>query len=262
MEEREGFVENSKVALKGVANGIFGSFVYELIISVIITLMVTINIENNNPGATEEQLKTLVNSAFDSFPFSLIISCLSSIAILSVFIAIIKFSKFKELCKKALSFKSLKYGFICGLCIMGFSILYNSSIVSIFNLEDAGNANQEGVIELIKDNLFLGFLSAVVLAPLVEELTYRYCLFGEVSKKKKWVGYLISGIAFMLMHSVSSFVSCGFSKELLVELLYLPPYLFSGLALCYVYDKSNNLGSSFFAHMFNNLISFLGIVCL
>ena len=229
MEEREGFVENSKVAFKGIANGIFGSFVYELIISVIVTIMITTNVTNRNPGATEEELNTLVNMAFDSFPFSLIISCLSSLAVLVVFIVIIKFSKFKELCKKAISFKSLKYGFICGLCIMGFSILYNSSIITIFNLEDAGNANQEGVIVLIKENVILGFLSVVVLAPLVEELTYRYCLFGEMAKKKKWVGYLISGIVFMLMHSVSSFISYGFSKELLIgpEILPLAIHLFS-----------------------------------
>ena len=262
MEEREGFVENSKVAFRGIANGIFGSFIYELIISIFISIMVTTTVASKNPGATEEELDILVNKTFDSFPFSLIISCLASAVVLGVFIAIIKFSKFKELCKKAISFKSLKYGFIGGLCIMGFSILYNSSIISIFNLEGSGNANQEGVVELIKSNLLLGFLSVVVLAPLVEELTYRYCLFGEFSKKKKWFGYLVAGIIFMIMHSISSFISYGFSKDLLVDFLYLPPYLFSGLALCYVYDKSNNLGSSFLAHMFNNLISFLGIVCL
>ena len=33
MEEREGFVENSKVAVKGIFNGVLGSFLYEIIIA-------------------------------------------------------------------------------------------------------------------------------------------------------------------------------------------------------------------------------------
>ena len=83
-----------------------------------------------------------------------------------------------------------------------------------------------------------------------------------IAKKKKWIGYVISGIVFAFMHSVSSFIEFGLSKDLLIDLLYLPPYLFSGLALCYLYDKSDNLGSGFIAHMLNNLISFLGVICL
>jgi len=170
------------------------------------------------------------------------------------------YQQLDEICKKAINSTTLKYGGIGVLCIIGFSIVYNSSIISIFNLGDSGNANQEGVVELIKSNAFLGFLSVVILAPIVEELTYRYCIFGATCKKKKWIGYLISSIVFMAMHSLSSFLSYGFSKQLLTEMLYLPPYLFSGLALCYLYDKTDNLGSSFIAHLLNNLISFLAIV--
>ena len=67
----------------------------------------------------------------------------------------------------------------------------------------------------------------------------------------------------MLMHSVASFVSVGeFNREFLIELIYLPPYLISGILLCYAYDKTDNLGSSMIAHSLNNLVSFLGIVLL
>ena len=40
MKEKEGFVKDSKVAVKGVLNGIFGSIVYEVIIMFIISLIV------------------------------------------------------------------------------------------------------------------------------------------------------------------------------------------------------------------------------
>lgn len=262
MGDREGFVENSKVAVKGIVNGIFGSFLYELILTFFASFVISVVVASKNPGATEEQLSALANNAFNSLPFALVISCLASFITVTIFCLIIKGDKIKSLCNNAINLKTLKYGALCALCIMGFSIVYNSSIMLAFNLESAGNSNQENVIELIKNNAFFAFLSVVVFAPIVEELTYRYCLFGETGKKQKWVGYLASAIVFMFMHSISSFVTYGLSKELFIEMLYLPPYLFSGLALCYVYDKSDNLGSSFIAHSLNNLISFLAIVCL
>ena len=188
MEERKGFVENSKVAIKGTANGIFGAFVYELIITMLFSVFVSTIVTSKNPGLTESELSTLINNTFDSFPFSILIMCVSSLVTLAVFVVIIKFDKFKQLIKDCIGFKPLKYGAICALCIMGFSILYNSAIIELFNLGDTGNANQEGVTNLIKSNAFLGFLSVVVLAPIVEELTYRYCLFGGTIKKKKWIG--------------------------------------------------------------------------
>ena len=156
----------------------------------------------------------------------------------------------------------MKYGFIGFLCIIGFSIIYNNAITDIFNLGDAGNSNQENVILMIKSNLFLGFLAVVILAPIAEELTYRYCLFGGVYRKNKKLAYFIAAFVFMFMHSVSSFLTYGFTKELLTEFLYLPPYLFSGVVLCYIYDKSDSLGSSALAHMLNNLLSFLAVVLL
>lgn len=261
-EERVGFVENSKIAVKGVVNGIIGSFIYELLLSVFISIMVSFAVASKNSGATKETLESLTEQALEAFPFSILVSCIGSIITLIVFAIIIKFDKFKEIFVKLINLQTLKYGAIGALCIMGFSIFYNSFVSTIFELGNTGNANQENVVELIKSNLFLGFLSVVILAPIVEELTYRYCLFGGTCKKRKWVGYLISGIVFAFMHSISSFLEYGLSKELLMDFLFLPPYLFSGLALCYLYDKSSNLGSSFVAHLLNNLISFLGIVCL
>ena len=262
MEEKDGFVENTKIAIKGIGNGIFGSIIYELLLYFLVSMIVMMAVASKNPNATQDELNNLVNNVFDSFSFNIIIGCLVSFITLIVFVYIIEFSKFKQLCKKAINLKTLKYGIIGSLCIMGFSIIYNSSIISIFNLDNTGNSNQESVVGLIKSNVFFGFMSVVVFAPIVEELTYRYCLFGAIAKKRKRIGYLVSAIVFGLMHGISSVMEYGFGKELLSEMLYLPPYLFSGLALCYLYDKSENLGSSVIAHMINNLISFLGVICL
>ena len=49
----------------------------------------------------------------------------------------------------------------------------------------------------LQNNAFFGFLSVVVFAPIVEELTYRYSLFGGVVRKKKWLAYVVSGVVFV-----------------------------------------------------------------
>lgn len=261
--EKEGFINDSKLAVKGSLNGILGTFAYELIVSLIISFIVTYAVSVNNPGLGSEQLEGLVNDAYSSFPFAIVISCLANIIALIVFVKIISLNKFKEIMKKAFNKKTVKYGCIVAFVLMGFSIVYNSLIVTIFNLSEAGNANQGNVIDLIISQPLLGFLSVVVLAPIVEEFTFRYCVFGGLYSKNKKLAYVVSGVVFMFMHSIASFTSAsGFNKEFLIELAYLPPYLFSGLALCYAYEKNNNIGASVVAHALNNLISFLSIVCL
>ena len=262
MEEKKSFVENSQVAIKGTINGIIGNILYEFILSLFFTMLISVFVAATNQGVTSDEFNSLTNNIFDSYPFGLIISCLVSCVTIGVFIYLIKWEKFKQLIKNSLNKKTLKYGCIGLLCIIGFSIIYNSSVAYIFKLDDSGNSNQENVIGLIKSNLALGFLSVVILAPIAEELTYRYCLFGGVYKKNKRLAYVIAALVFMFMHSISSFLTYGFTKNLLTEFLYLPPYLFSGLVLCYVYDKSDSLGSSVVAHMLNNFVSFLAVAML
>lgn len=262
MEEREGFVENSKVAIKGTINGILGSFIYETIIMLFFMVLINLIVSRNNPTLVGEELSKLADEKWNSFPFSILIMCISSIVTLAVSISIIKFDKFKELCKKAFSKKTLVYGALGLLSILMFSYIYSFILMAFFGVEGNSSSNQDGVVELIKSSYLLGFLAVVVLAPIVEELTYRYFLFGIASKKNKLLGYIIAGGFFALMHFVSSVSSYGFSKELLIDFIYLPPYLFSGLVLCYVYDKTNNIGSSLIAHTLNNLLAFLGVILL
>lgn len=263
MEEREGFIKDSSMAVKGGLNGIIGNVVYQFIVLMIISIFVSSVVAVKNPDVTGDNLQILVDKVYEGFPFSILISCLTSFITLIVFGVILKFETLKELFIKAFNKKTLKYGIICAICIMGVSIFYNSIVENVFKIGEGGNANQEGVVELIKSNVFLGFLSVVILAPIVEELTYRYCVFGGLLKYKKIVAYLVASLVFMAMHGISSYTSAGgFNKEFLIELVYLPPYLFSGLALAYVYDKSANIGSSTLAHFINNLVSFLAIVCL
>ena len=159
MEERDGFIKDSKVAVKGIINGVFGSTIYEIILVMFLSFVLSFIVSANNPGVSQSELQGLVDSAYNSFPYSILLSCLSSIVTLVVFVFIIKKETFIKLLKKACNLDALKYGVITGVCLMLFSIVYNNLAIIVFGLEGTGNANQEGVVSLIKSNMILGFLS-------------------------------------------------------------------------------------------------------
>lgn len=261
--EKESFIKDSKMAIKGAINGIVGSSLYEIIIFYIIAFIINGFVSANNAGADAETLAELVDKAYASFPYTILISCLASLVTFGVFIYIIKWENIKRIFKKMFSNNTIKWGSIIALGAITVSIMYNFIVSSLFDLQDIGNANQDNVISLIMSQPVLGFLSVVILAPIVEELTFRYCVFGGLYNKSKKVAYIVSSVIFMVMHSIASFMKIGaFNNELLMEFIFLPPYLISGILLCYAYDKTDNLGSSIIAHSLNNLVSFLSIVLL
>lgn len=161
------------------------------------------------------------------------------------------------------SYKKIKTSHImlilkCLGAMIAFSYVYNFLLL-IFNVDvSGGNANQSNVLALIKSNAFLSFITMVIMAPILEEITYRYFLFGGIAKyNRKWA-IVISGFIFMCVHAVASFTQDV--DNIFRELLLLPPYMFSGVALAYAYDKSESLATSTIIHALNNLISF--ILCL
>ena len=261
MNEKVEFVENSQIAFKGTVNGIIGSYIYNVIIAVFFSILASTIIAGQNPNIAQDELSVLSEDYYINH-FSVFATILGSIVTLITSIVIMKFSKFKKLCKKAINSKTILYGVAGFFSIIIFQLIFNI-FHSLIGLDSSGNSNQDSVVSLILNSPFLGFMLVVILSPLVEEIIYRYFLFGGLrKKKKKWVAYGVASIIFMFMHSISSFTEYGFSEKLLTEFLYLPGYLTSGLILCYVYDKSENLGSSYIAHMINNLLAFLGAILL
>lgn len=260
MKEKVEFVENSQIAFKGTVNGIIGSYIYNIIIAVFFSIVANSIIVGQNTDMAQEELSILSENYYIN-NFSVLATCLASVATLVTSIIIMKFSRFKELCKKAINSKTILYGIVGFFAILLFQFVFNI-FHGLIGLDSSGNSNQDSVVSLILNNPFFGFILVVVLSPLVEEITYRYFLFGGLKKKKKWVAYVVSAFIFMFMHSISSFSEYGLSEELLKDFLYLPGYLTSGLILCCIYDKSENLGSSYIAHMLNNLLAFLGAILL
>ena len=148
----------------------------------------------------------------------------------------------------------------------GFILLFAQSIYSIisgllFGQVDS-NANQEALVQLTNQSPIILFLLTVVLAPIFEEIVYRYSLFGLIHKRNRYLAYLICLVIFGFIHFDFSCFSSTEPDAIKVELLNLPAYLLSGGILCYAYEKEDSLISSIVAHTTNNLIAFIQIIAL
>ncbi len=93
-------------------------------------------------------------------------------------------------------------------------------------------------------------LCTVLLAPVVEELIFRKCIFKYFRRYGMWVPYLVSILLFTLPHMLST------TGDLVVWLLQCIPYAVAAGLLCAIYHKGKfNIWTCIFAHMLNNIVA-------
>ena len=121
---------------------------------------------------------------------------------------------------------------------------------------DEVNANQGLIEAFIHDYPFFGFISVAIMAPLVEELVFRFLLCKPIEQKYKWLGVAISAFVFGAIHLVAS-VQEG---TLLQDLPSLITYVGMGAVLGVRYKMSDNIASNMLAHGLYNAVSFMMIM--
>ncbi|ARJ51232.1 CPBP family intramembrane glutamic endopeptidase [Staphylococcus lutrae] len=113
--------------------------------------------------------------------------------------------------------------------------------------------NQEALTTLFHEPALLPviFLSLVVISPITEELLFRHLLIGVIGQK--------FGITFMGVVSIVFFAMLHMSAaHSPFEIL---PYLLLAILFVVTYIKSGcNIAVSIMMHMFNNGISFVGVI--
>lgn len=115
------------------------------------------------------------------------------------------------------------------------------------------NANQQTIVDYTKAYPILMFFVTVFIGPLCEEMTYRVGLFEAIKEKNEKVALIATSLIFAAIH-------ISFSDTTVeAELNALPVYIAIGLCLTYCYKK-HGLACSYVAHVFLNLMSFLGIL--
>ena len=131
------------------------------------------------------------------------------------------------------------------LLSLGLSNL-STGIIAIIDKDKFLNMiNDTSMLPTNNVELILCFISIVILAPVLEEITFRKVLFIRLSRK---LGFVISAVISSLIFGVGH----G-SLGILGAIAF-------GIGCCILYRKYNNIAASITVHMVNNLIA--GIIVI
>lgn len=146
------------------------------------------------------------------------------------------FKDYKENFKKYIKI-SFKY------YLRGIFIMYATNYILIFIFHLSKSVNELQNIELIKKSMITQAIIILLLAPFVEELVFRLG-FKKMTKDIKLYS-IITGVIFGFIHVITSLSNPAM-------ILLTIPYSAVGIALGYVFRKTNNIFSSIVIHMIHN----------
>ena len=143
------------------------------------------------------------------------------------------------------------YGLLYGVVTIGIEIAVSMIMNAILPADV--NSNQKLIINYTEAYPILMFFVTVFVGPLCEELTYRVGLYESLKEKNETLALIATSLIFAFIHISFS------DTTVQAELNALPVYIAIGFCLTYTYKKGG-LASSYVAHVFLNLISFLSIL--
>lgn len=128
--------------------------------------------------------------------------------------------------------------YLIGLAVM---MISNTIITLISNGGNSGN--QEAINEMFEVAPAYMYFSAVIFAPIVEELTFRQAIKYIIPNKILFI--IVSGLLFGGLHVIGT-------TEVWTDLLYLVPYSALGVAFAYILQKTNNILVTIGLHFMHN----------
>lgn len=143
--------------------------------------------------------------------------------------------------------KYFKYWFLI-LVLMAFS----NGIITLINKAEISN-NQEAINDMFKRLPIYTYILSVFLAPIIEELVFRFCFMKIFNNKYLYM--ILSGIIFGLFHIIGSFESA-------YDFLFLVPYSIPGLIFAYILYDSKNIFNTMWLHFVHNGISMLASIII
>ncbi len=156
----------------------------------------------------------------------------------------------KELKQEFQKFKgNFKENFDAGLryWLMGLTIMVVTNVLISMFTPLQNSSNEMTVQALIATSPILMLLTAGVLAPIVEELTFRKAMRGIFTNK--WVFFIVSSFVFGLMHVIGS--------SNWYEYFYIISYGGLGFSFAYAYDKTDTIFTPITIHMLHNTLLIL-----
>ena len=145
--------------------------------------------------------------------------------------------------------------YFCQAVILGFVAYYacNWATAWLVRLLVPGfaNYNDEAIAAMSKGNYFLMVIGTCVLVPPVEECLYRGLIFRNLYGKSRWAAYIVSILAFAIIH-ILGYIGKYSALELLMAVL---QYLPAGLCLAWSYAKADTIFAPVLIHAAINAIS-------
>ena len=113
------------------------------------------------------------------------------------------------------------------------------------------NYNDEAIAAMSQGNRFLMLIGTVVLVPPFEECMYRGLIFRNLYGKSRWAAYIISILAFAIIH-ILGYIGRYSPLELLMAVL---QYLPAGLCLAWTYARGDTVFAPILVHAAINYVS-------
>ena len=146
--------------------------------------------------------------------------------------------------------------------ILFLSSLFVSTILTLIFGDGLGNSNQGTLEKSLLNYPVVIFVFTVIVAPIVEELVFRFSIFRPLSKNNRVLAYIVTVLFFAGIHFISSFGELAINieelgKEKAYSLLFedfktLPIYIVGAFVLTLSYDINKNISTNIMIHMFYN----------
>ena len=149
--------------------------------------------------------------------------------------------------------------YFCQAVILGLAAYYacTYAVDKIVGLLMPGfaNRNNDAVFAMLSQNRFLMLIGTVILVPPFEECLFRGLIFRNLYGKSHWAAYVVSILAFAMVHILGYLGSYSPLEILLAVLQYLP----AGLCLAWSYTKAETIFAPIFIHAAVNYITINGL---
>mgnify|MGYP002423575132 CR=1 FL=1 len=128
--------------------------------------------------------------------------------------------------------------------LLGIFIMMVSNLLIMQFTDNQVASNEQAVQTLFDISPIYIFFSAVIFAPLVEELVFRQGIRNIIPNKLLFI--IVSGLVFGGLHVISS------DMQSFTELLYLIPYCAPGIIFAYILAETDNIFVSIGLHFMHN----------
>lgn len=144
---------------------------------------------------------------------------------------------------------------LCQAIILGLAAYYACRIavtaLAGVLVPSFSNYNDASIAAMQQESRLLVFIGTVILVPPAEECFFRGLIFRNLYGKSPWAAYLISMLAFSMIHIVGYWGSYTPGQLLIALLQYLP----AGLCLAWSYTKAGTLFAPIAIHALVNFLT-------